>query len=182
MTISRAALAGLWLTFLAVSAAPAADETAQPYTPQSALAALEMLVGDWANEKAPEAGRTMHIRATGGGSAVMVTFFPGQESEMLSLFHLDGPDRLVHTHYCALQNQPTMQMVKSDRPGVMRFEFVSGTNMDAAKDLHAHNTEIHVLEGGKFKVVVEAWNEGQPSGTQEFTMQRVDAAVAEAAK
>ncbi len=73
-----------------------------------------------------------------------------------------------------------MELVDSDRPGVMRFEFVSGTNMDVEKDMHSHNTEIQILGDGKFKVVVEGWDEGKPSQTQEFTMQRSEDNLAKA--
>ena len=62
----------------------------------------------------------------------------------------------------------------------MRFEFVSGTNMDVNKDMHSHNTEIQILGDDRFKVVVEGWDEGKPSGTREFTMRRSDNTVAEA--
>ena len=150
------------------------------HTPETAFAALETLAGNWTNEKSPQADPGMIVRTTGAGSAVMVTFFPGTAMEMLSVFHLDGPDRLVHTHYCALQNQPTMELVECYRPGVMRFEFVSGTNMDVEKDMHSHNTEIQILDDGKFKVVVEGWNEGMPSDTREFTMQHSKDTVARA--
>ncbi|REK19471.1 MAG: hypothetical protein DWQ37_01345 [Planctomycetota bacterium] len=161
---------GLALCF-ATHVAQAAD-VPDVSTPEAAFAALESLAGEWTNEKTPDAKPGMVIRTTGAGSAVQVTFFPDTPMEMLSLFHLDGPERLVHTHYCALQNQPTMELVKTDRPGVMRFEFVSGTNMDVDEDMHSHNTEIEILADGKFKAVVESWDAGKPAGKQEFTMQR----------
>jgi hypothetical protein len=157
-----------------------ADEKAKVYTPQTAFEALESLVGQWVRADEPDAKPSMSVRMTGAGSAVTTTFFPGQEMEMLSLFHLDGPKRLVHTHYCALHNQPTMHMIEVGRPGVIRFEFVSGTNMDVNKDPHAHNTEIQLLDDGKIKVIVEARSEGKLSNTQESILQRV-AAKADAA-
>ncbi len=149
-------------------------------TPEDAFAALESLNGDWTNEKTPQAKPGMVIRTTGAGSAVQVTFFPGTPMEMLSVFHLDGPERLVHTHYCALQNQPTMEMVECDRPGVMRFEFVSGTNMDVNQDAHSHNAEIQILGDNRFKVVVEGWDGGKPAETQQFTMVRAEESGTEA--
>jgi hypothetical protein len=161
-----------------VGRAADADEPAKPYTTQTAFEALQTMVGDWVNEKNPDASQGMTVRMTGAGSTVATTLFPGSAMEMMSLFHLDGPDRLVHTHYCALQNQPTMHMVAGDRPGVIRFEFVSGTNMDVNKDMHSHNTEIHMLDDGKIKVVVEGWNEGKPSARQEFTMKRSEKVAA----
>jgi hypothetical protein len=173
-------IVALGLIFGLAAGVARAAEVPDVSTPENAFAALETLAGEWTNEKTPQAEPSMVIRTTGAGSAVLVTFFPGTAMEMLSLFHLDGPERLVHTHYCALQNQPTMQLVKTDRPGVMRFEFVSGTNMDVEKDMHSHNSEIQILDDGKFKVVIEGWNEGKPSNKQEFTMQRCKEAVAAA--
>jgi hypothetical protein len=173
-------IVALGLAVLLTNAVARAADKPNGYTPASAFAALETLAGNWTNEKTPQAEPGMIIRTTGAGSAVMVTFFPGTAMEMLSVFHLDGPDRLVHTHYCALQNQPTMELVNCDRPGVMRFEFVSGTNMDVEKDMHSHNTEIQILDDGTFKVLVEGWDEGKPSQTQAFTMQRSEDNIAQA--
>ena len=129
----------------------------KPYTPATAFAALEEIVGDWVNEQNADGPVGMTAKMTGAGSALATTLFP-----------------LIHTHYCALQNQPTMEMVASDQPGVIRFEFVSGTNMDVHTDAHTHNTEFHLLEDGRLKVIVEGWSDDKPGDKQVLTLQRVE--------
>jgi hypothetical protein len=171
--IGVAAVVALGVSIASVAGADD-NEKKVPYTPETAFEALETMAGNWVNERSPDATAGMTVKMTGAGSTVATTLFPDSAMEMMSLFHLDGPDRLIHTHYCALQNQPTMAMVPSDTPGVIRFEFVSGTNMDVNKDAHSHNTEMHMLDDGRIKVVVEGWDNGKPSGTQEFTMKRVE--------
>ncbi|MCK7511304.1 MAG: hypothetical protein MZV70_49445 [Desulfobacterales bacterium] len=54
-------------------------------------------------------------RITANGSVVLETLFPGTDHEMLTLYHLDN-DRLGLTHYCAMGNQPRMELDPSSPP------------------------------------------------------------------
>ena len=77
-------------------------------------------------------------KVVSAGSAVMEHMFPGTPHEMVTMYHLDGPD-LVLTHYCAAGNQPRMKAEKSDDANKLVFKFAGGTNMDPAKDGHMHD-------------------------------------------
>ena len=106
------------------------------------------------------------------GATLAGGFYPGGPMEMMSLFHLDGKDKLVHTHYCALQNQPTMLFVKTDEPNRMRFEFAHGMSLDVNKDLHTHHTEFRLLEDGNVEVHIDTWQNGKTNNIVTFTVQR----------
>lgn len=169
------------LTFVVATAVVAslgssllAEDEAKPFTPESGYEALTSMAGKWVNVDNPDPKQGVDFRVTAAGSAVWATLFPGSDMEMLSVFHLDGPDTLVHTHYCALQNQPMMKLVECDEPNKMRFEFVSGTNMDVEKDLHTHHTTFRILDDGRVEVEVESWNNGKPADVSKFTLRRAE--------
>ena len=140
---------------------------------QSGFEKLKTLVGTWVNvENADDDSRGVEFDVTAAGSAVTAIFYPGSDMEMVSVFHLDGPDQLVHTHYCALQNQPIMRLVKTDNPNELRFEFAGGANIDVDKDLHVHHTTIRFLDSGEVENVVEAWDEGKQANVNTFVLAR----------
>ena len=156
-----------------VASMAAADAKPQPFTAETAYKTLKSLGGDWVNVDHPDdLKQGVRFRVTAAGSSVSATLYPGGPMEMMSLFHLDGKDKLVHTHYCALQNQPTMLFVKSEQPNRMRFEFDHGMSMDVNKDLHTHHTEFRILEDGKVEVYINTWQNGKTSNIVTFTVQR----------
>src|SRR3990172_2152152 len=101
--------------------------------------------GEWQgtteSNDGPAAKVTYHV--TANGNTVMETLFPGTNHEMISMYHLDG-DKLFITHYCAMGNQPRMQL-SSATPGELKFDFAGGTNLDAKKDIHIHSGRILLL-------------------------------------
>ena len=73
-------------------------------------------------------GATHIYRTIANGSVVVETAFPGESSEMITVFHLDGPN-LVMTHYCAARNQPYMVAEHPSGDKVhFRFERASDLN------------------------------------------------------
>ena len=96
-------------------------------------------------------------------TSVMATFAEGKPMEMVSLYHLDGQNQLVHTHYCAVGNQPTMRFEKTDKPGVIKFDFASGTNMDVTKDGHVHGGTMKLNADGTLESATELWRDGKLS-------------------
>jgi hypothetical protein len=75
---------------------------------EKAFATIKTLPGTWEG-KGPD-GHPLQVtcKITSGGSAVMSEIFVPNE-DMISVIHLDGPKRLLLTHYCAAGNQPRMQ-------------------------------------------------------------------------
>ena len=50
---------------------------------------------------------------------------------MVSMIHLDGPNRLLMTHYCGAGNQPRMQASVSPDGKTITFNYVDATNLSA---------------------------------------------------
>ena len=107
-------------------------------------------------------------------SSVMATFLEGSPMEMVSLYQLDGKNELVHTHYCAVGNQPSMRFEKTDKPGEIRFEFDSGTNMDVEKDGHVHAGTMKLNADGTLESATEIWNEGKLSSMRYSKLTRTE--------
>lgn len=145
----------------------------QMYDAESAFEQLKSLAGEWVDNNNPDdAAEEVHFRVIGAGSAVMATFFPGKPMEMISVFHMDGPDRLVHTHYCALGNQPMMQFEACDTPDAMKWVFIGGTNFDPEKDLHVHEGTIRLISPDEVESEFTAFAGGKPAGTTKLTLTR----------
>src|SRR5215831_13606332 len=103
------------------------DKTAGKLPPAPTNAGLEKmkkLAGTWVaadKDGKPTDEVVSVIKVTAGGSAVQETLFPGQDKEMLSVYHLDGAD-LVMTHYCMLGNQPKMKADPKAPANQIRFQ------------------------------------------------------------
>ncbi len=94
---------------------------------QKSFTQLKSLTGAWEG-KTPD-GKTLLVsyRETAGGSALMSEIHG--DHGMISMFHLDGPDKLLMTHYCAAGNEPRMQASASPDGKTITFTFFDGTNI-----------------------------------------------------
>jgi len=102
---------------------------------------LKLLAGDWTGTAT--SGRPVHInyRVVSGGSAVMESIHEGPESQMVTLYYLDG-DHLMMTHFCMANNQPRMRAdASTSSPQAIKFTFVDVTNLSCpdAGHMHAHS-------------------------------------------
>ena len=158
VVVSSLALAlGLAVSAAAQSGQPKAAAGAPEkivYDAASAMAFLTTTSGTWmpasgaqhehsATPARPGAGVSVKTKAA--GSAVVHTYRQGTPGEMETVFHMDG-DKLLLTHYCALQNAPILQFVKSDKPGELKFVFKGGTNFDPNVDAHLHESTFQVID------------------------------------
>jgi len=128
---------------------------------KSQFETLRSLEGDWVGEPAPDGTRvetTFHV--TGNGSAVQQVLFPNTPHEMISMYHLDG-DRLLHTHYCALGNQPRMVAKAPKQQGEIAFAFLDATNMPSTDDMHMHEMRLLVRDKDHIEEWWQAWDKGQ---------------------
>lgn len=129
-------------------AAAGAPETVV-YDAASAMAFLTTTAGEWGGA----ASKSEHGNSRGGvtvktkaaGSAVVHHYAQGTPGEMETVFHMDG-DKLLLTHYCALQNAPILQFQKSDKPGELKFVFQGGTNFDPKVDAHLHESTFQIID------------------------------------
>jgi hypothetical protein len=93
---------------------------------QKAFASIKALPGTWAGDTSMGPVQVT-FKVTAGGSAVMSEIL-GKE-DMISMFNLDGPDRLLLTHYCAVGNEPRMEASLSPDGKVITFTYVDATNL-----------------------------------------------------
>lgn len=135
---TRKSLAVL-LTLFALGCAAVAQTAAQ-----RAFATIKSLPGTW--EGKGHDGQTFQVtfKITGGGSAVLSEIQVPKE-DMVSMIHLDGPDRLLLTHYCAVGNQPRMQASVSSDGKVITFNYVDATNL-APDSGHMQKMILTVLD------------------------------------
>jgi hypothetical protein len=104
---------------------------------------------------------TVTYKNIANGSSIMVTFLAGTPMEMVSMYHQDGPETLIHTHYCAAGNQPRMKFSTVDEKGVINFDFDKGTNMDVEKDGHAHSGTLKIIDEDTIESRSELWRDGK---------------------
>ena len=164
--VAAAVLAAAAAPILGCASAPSAPEgPAEAGRDESAAAfeRLKALAGAWHGSfgMGGEAAGTADVgyRVTSGGATVEETLFGGSPHEMVTMYHLDGP-RLLLTHYCAAGNQPTMVLQPGSGDGVLRFEFLRGTNMEPA-DGHMHRAVIDLSEEGRMKATWTYFENGQ---------------------
>ncbi|MBI2826111.1 MAG: hypothetical protein HYX69_15640 [Planctomycetia bacterium] len=135
------------------------------YDAASAFEFLKSLTGEWerSGDEHDHGGKSQSVafRETAAGSAVMETIFAGEPMEMISMYHMDG-DKLLLTHYCALQNAPVMRFEKSDRPGEIKFVFHGGTNFDPQVDAHVHEGVMRIKDANTLESSFVGYTGGKP--------------------
>jgi hypothetical protein len=154
----------------------AAAETAPP--PRNpAFERLKSLEGTWTGRSWHDgAGQgagedvTAIYKVTAAGSAVQETLFPGLPHEMVTMYHMDGA-RLILTHYCAVGNQPRMELEASTDPNVLSFKFAGGTNM-VENDMHMHSARIDFVDADHIRGEWGSMRDGKPAGSARFDMAR----------
>lgn len=154
------------------------------FSPDQAFQTMLKLEGTWVGEGAfVPVGQTIDdVEMTTstvsfkniGNSTVMQTFAAGTPAEMVSMYHQNGEDELIHTHYCALGNQPSMAFVETGDEGVIDFKFTQGTNMDVHADPHAHHSWLRIIDENTYETRTENWAGGEVTSYRITTMKRVE--------
>lgn len=146
-----------------------------PAIGRAGLDRLKKLAGEWvkADAQGKPTGQLVSVfKITAAGSAVQETIFPGTPHEMVTLYHLDGPD-LVLTHYCSAGNQPRMKADPKGPPDQLRFRFTGGSNLDAAKDMHMHEGSITFLDEDHIEWSWLGYQNGKPAEEHKVTLKLV---------
>ena len=90
---------------------------------------IKTLPGAW-EQKAPSGKRLqVNFKVVSGGSAVMSEIMGAGPEDMISMFNMDGPNKLLMTHYCSAGNQPRMQATISPDGKTISFNFIDATNL-----------------------------------------------------
>jgi len=150
---------------------------------RSAFARLKLLAGDWTGMYAvPDMqhgfkatpGEPVHVsyRVAANNSTVIETYNAGQKSEMITVYHMDGPNTLLMTHYCALGNQPVMKFEKSTNPNELRFVFAGGTNFDPKHATHIHEGVMTLVSADKIESTFNLYDEGMKAAPVPISLVR----------
>jgi|TARA_B110000483_G_scaffold219092_1_gene272952 hypothetical protein len=153
------------------------------FSPDEAFQTMLKLEGTWTGEaqvvqlgqdrEAATVSTTTVSFKNIGNSSVMQTFAAGTPSEMISMYHQDGKNELIHTHYCAIGNQPSMTFASTGQEGVIDFKFTKGTNMDVDADYHAHASNMRIIDANTYETRTENWGGGKLMSHRYTTMKRV---------
>jgi hypothetical protein len=152
------------------------DPAAVVYDADSAFEFIKTLAGDWqraGGEEHAGGSKATTFKISAAGSAVVETIFPGQPSEMITVYHRNGKDLLL-THYCALYNAPVLKFLPSDKPGEIKFGFEGGTNFDPEKDMHVHEGTLTIKDPNTLEVDFVAYSDGKPQPGDRATLRRKD--------
>ena len=130
-------IAAVLLVALAATAALAQSDA------QKSFNQLKALTGSWEGKTADGKPLQVSFRETSEGSALMAEI--QGDHGMISMIHMDGPDRLLMTHYCGAGNQPRMQASVSPDGKTITFAFFDGTNI-APDSGHMQSMVLTVLD------------------------------------
>lgn len=146
-TIRPVILAAIALAFAAATAFAQTDA-------QKAFNAIKNMPGTW-EQQTPD-GHTLQVtfKVVSGGSAVMSEIVDSRE-DMISMIHLDGPDRLLLTHYCGVGNQPRMEASFSPDGKVITFHYVDATNLATPDAAHMKQMVLTLIDDNHHK---EQWS------------------------
>ncbi len=145
------------LSTLLLATAVAFSQTAA----QKSFDQLKSLAGTWEGKNSLGEPLQVTFKSTSGGSAIMSEISRHGQDNMITMFHLDGPDRLLMTHYCGSGNQPRMVATTSPDGKTITFNFLDATNLatpDAGHmerlvvtvvDANHHTEEWHFADHGK---------------------------------
>lgn len=150
--------------------AASAVQAPSPTPAQRIFDSLKALKGTWVMGSGSKTAKVVY-KLTGGGTSLIETQLPDTDMEMVSVYHMDGPNRLILTHYCAAGNQPTMALLPGGTATDFRFDFVSGTNMKPT-DMHIHNVHYRVIDQDHIVTEWGSYSGGKPGEVEKFDLHR----------
>lgn len=131
----------------AIATLSAAAQTGSLTGAQKAFNTIKSFPGTWESTKSDgRRGLEVKYKVTAGGSAVMSEIEGDGAENMITMFHLDGPNKLLMTHYCGAGNQPRMQAGVSPDGKVITFTFLDATNLAAPDAGHMQKLIITMLD------------------------------------
>ena len=136
------------ISLLLLSTAALAQSPAQAEFTQ-----LKSLAGSWEGKTSQGAPVKIEYQLTSGGSALMSTIH--EKGDMISMFHLDGADKLLMTHYCSMGNQPRMVASASPDGKTVTFKFLDATNLASPESGHMDHVVIAMASPDHH---TEEWN------------------------
>jgi hypothetical protein len=138
------------LCLLAIATAAMSQTAAQKSFDQ-----LKSLTGSWEGKTQQGHPVRVSFRETSGGSALMSEIQGHGPEDMISMFHLDGPNRLMLTHYCGAGNQPRMTASASPDGKTVAFDFLDATNLATPDAGHMQRVVFTMIDANHH---TEEWN------------------------
>jgi len=122
---------------------------------------MKSLVGTWQGTFEGKPAKATYALVS-DGTALMETLESHDSSQMVTIYHPDGPTLLM-THYCSIGNQSRMRAAKpaADR---VEFVFLDATNLSSPDQ---HRMTHLVLNLSDPDHLVQEW--ASRSGTEEHT-------------
>jgi hypothetical protein len=167
-------LAGVYLLVIGLPMVYAGEPSLGPYSGSKEFERMKGLAGVWeGTSNMPKDGDKVRVeyRLSSGGSSIVETLLPGTPHEMISVYY-DNQGKLTMTHYCALRNQPMMDLQKADTQNLY-FMFVGGSNIDPMKDAHMHALTISFVDKNHITQKWTLFVDGKEQGTSVFELSRV---------
>lgn len=113
---------------------------------QKSFTQLKSLAGTWQGKNSKGMPLEVSFRDTGDGSALMSEITGHGPENMISMIHLDGPNRLMITHYCSAGNQPRMLATASPDGKTFTFDFVDATNLATPDAGHMQRVVFTIVD------------------------------------
>jgi hypothetical protein len=113
---------------------------------QKSFDQLKSLTGSWEGKSSQGKSLNISFRDIAGGSALMSEIHGTGHEDMVTMFNLDGPNRLIMTHYCGAGNQPRMTATASPDGKTITFDFLDATNLAAPDAGHMQRLVIVILD------------------------------------
>jgi hypothetical protein len=113
---------------------------------QKAFATIKTMPGTWEGRGSDGHALLVTFKVVSGGSAVMSEIQGHGPEDMISMFNLDGANKLLLTHYCSIGNQPRMQASVSPDGRTFTFNFVDATNLDSPESGHMQRMVLTLLD------------------------------------
>ncbi len=151
----------------------AGQKAAPPSFPTNAtFDQIKTLAGEWEGTFEGKQGGTSY-RVVSAGSAVMNVLKAEDGTDMITVFHPDGPD-VMATHYCAIGNQPRMVAHRTADPKIIRFVFKDVTNLAAPNAAHMRELTLAIVDADHHR---QEWTSRDKDGKDqrqvfEFTRKR----------
>ena len=111
---------------------------------QKAFTSVKNMPGTWEGKTSDGRSVEVNFKVISGGSAVMSEIVG--EHNMISMFHLDGPNKFLLTHYCATGNQPRMLATISPDGKTLTFNFMDATNLSTPDAGHMNRMVLTLLD------------------------------------
>ncbi len=168
------ALIPLFMVTMATTPTFAEEGHPPPYEGSAALKTMKSLAGTWEGTHVmdgKEVPGKIEYKVSSNGSTVVETMFPGSPHEMIYIYH-DKSGKLAMTHYCAMGNQPHLDLDAIEGK-TLSFSLASEDTTHLGEEGHMHDLKITMADADHVKQEWSVFEKGQRGGITTFDLVRV---------